>query len=89
MRDGTRFSVQRAYIYPASRRPNLTIRPYSTATKVRITLKILSTITLLFFLFQIEFDDSNRAVGVHYETIKADGSSVKRYATAKKEIILR
>lgn len=35
MKDGTRFSVQRAYVYPASRRPNLTIRPYSTATKVK------------------------------------------------------
>lgn len=69
MKDGTRFSVQRAYVYPASRRPNLTIRPYSTATK-------------------IEFDDSNRAVGIHYETVKADGTRVKRYAGAKKEIVL-
>lgn len=34
MKDGTRFSTQRAYVYPAARRPNLTIRPYSTATKV-------------------------------------------------------
>ncbi|XP_037031222.1 glucose dehydrogenase [FAD, quinone]-like [Bradysia coprophila] len=35
MKDGTRFSTQRAYIYPAARRPNLTIRPYSTANKIK------------------------------------------------------
>lgn len=40
MRDGTRYSVQRAYVYPASRRPNLTVRPYSTATKVRLTFSV-------------------------------------------------
>jgi len=70
MKDGTRFSTQRAYVYPSSRRPNLTIRSYSTATK-------------------IQFDDSNRAIGIHYDTIKADGTRIHRYAAAKKEIISR
>lgn len=91
MKDGTRFSTQRAYVYPASRRPNLTIRSYSTATKVQYIKHLMPYFEKMTFFwhFQIEFDDSNRAIGIHYETVKADGSSVKRYASAKKEIILR
>lgn len=53
MKDGTRFSTQRAYVYPASRRPNLTIRPYSTATKVFF-------ITISCFAKQIKVCDSFR-----------------------------
>lgn len=54
MKNGTRFSTQRAYIYPVLRRPNLTIRTYSTATKVCYFNSFTSEWNFFFFLIFLD-----------------------------------